>query len=223
MTDIRQMDINFGLLPIELQHKIYKQFTLEELFALNRHQLPLFASVDSFIDNYLEKQKYKEQTNLKDCIFLMNFEEYRTHIYHYFYELVATIGINFVDDVNKAGGPIGYMQLDAEEHPRDIYTIKIVMVKDSDEFEYIITSVGGINNTSKVYHHFGFSNRPKNTKFVDLDVNDIVDTLTNIVDLMTLDGRRIKSIRYYREKYHHDFLIRKAPILYFDNGFNLFY
>ncbi len=153
----------------------------------------------------------------------MNFEEYKYLIVDYFYDLVTNIGVRFFDDVTKAGGPTGFINLAKEENPRNIYTIKIEMVKDSYEFEYYITSVGGTVQNRHIYYNFGFNNSPKNTKTIGMDVNEIVDTLIHIVDLMNLDNRRIKSIRYYREKYMNNFINLKLSTLYIDEGFNLFY
>lgn len=217
---------NMELLPIELQHKIYKHFTLEELLTLNRMQLTMFYSISSYIDYYFDKEKYKEQNKLNDCMFLISFIEYKDLIFSYLYELVTDIGVKFYNDVQKAGGPISYAQLSNEENPRDIYTIKIVMIINSNEYEYIITSIANPSNNNLIYYNFGHINRPKNTKFISYNQinfsNEIVDNLLHIIDLLRLDNRKIKSIRYIREKYDNDFIRLKSPILYFDNGYNFF-
>ena len=86
MTSIAGVKLNFCYLPLELQYNICKQLTLEELFALNRMHIPGFETVSFYIDNYLQKEKYKDQSRLKDCMFLINFEEYRDLIYDYLYD-----------------------------------------------------------------------------------------------------------------------------------------
>ena len=219
---------NLELLPVELHYKTYEFLTLEELFILNRMQLQtdgLFLSLSSYIDYYLEQEKYKAQDKLKDCMFLIMLGKYRNTIFSYLYELVTDIGYQFYNDVEEAGGPIGYRQLSEEENPRDIYTIKITSMINSDEYEYIITSVGSSNNTTTIYYNFGHINRPKNTQFISYNqpniIDTIVDNLLHVIDIMRLDNRKIKSIKYYKEKYSHNFLRNKLPILYFDEGYNL--
>jgi hypothetical protein len=221
MTSNTSIFNNIESLPYELQYKIYEQFTLEELFALNRQQIPSLQSLSFYIDRYLENKKYKEQSRLKDCMFLINFEEYRDLIYEYLYDLVATIGIKFFEDVTRAGGPIHFMNLTQEENPRNIYTIKIQMKKDSFEYEYIITSVGGFPENNIVYYNFGFIGRTHNTRTMLFNENTIVDTLIDIIDIMKFDGRSINCIRYYREKYFPNFIRLKTPILYTTEGFHL--
>jgi hypothetical protein len=221
MTTDCDFSTNLLLLPYELQYKIYEQFTLEELFALNRQQIPSLQSLSFYIDRYLENKKYKEQSRLKDCMFLINFEEYRDSIYEYLYDLVATIGIKFVQDVTRVGGPIGYINLSREENPRNIYTIKIQMVKGTYVVEYTIKAIGVFEQTDCVYYNFGYPGSPPNSRSLPFDVNTIVDTLVDIVDIMKLDGRRITSIHYYRENYFHDFIRLKTPIIYTTEGFHL--
>jgi hypothetical protein len=219
---------NLELLPVELYYKTYEFLTVEELFRLNRMQLQtdgLFLSLSSYIDYYLEQEKYKAQDKLKDCMFLIMLDEYRNTIFSYLYDLVTDIGFQFYNDVEEAGGPISYRQLSEEENPRDIYTIKITSMINSDEYEYIITSVGGSSNNTTIYYNFGHINRPKNTQFISYNqpniTDTIIDSLLHIIDIMRLDNRKIKSIKYYKEKYSHNFLRNKLPILYFDEGYNL--
>ncbi len=222
MTSSAGVKFNFGSLPLELQKNVCEQLTLPELFELNKLDMQGFEIVSVFINDYMEKEKYKQQSRLKDCMFLINFEEYRDAIYQYLYDLVSMIGINFVQDITNAGGSIHFMQLAQEQNPRNIYTIKIQLTKGTDIFEHVITSVGAFTQTNIVYYFFGYIDRPKNTRTISFDVNDIVNKLIEIVNIMKINGCRIKNIHYYRENYCHDFIRLKSPALSTTEGFHLF-
>ncbi len=222
MTSNAGININFDSLPIELQNNIFKNLTLEELFALNRMHIRGFELLASYIDDYLQKEKYKEQTKLKDCMFLLNFEEYRDSIYDYLYELVSTISVKFVQDVITAGGTIGFMSLALEKPPRNIYSIEIVMKKGTHEFKYTITSLSGVEQPNLVQYNFGYIDRPPNTRSFPFNLNIIVDALIEILELMKLDGRRLVSIRYYREAYSPNFMRLKIPVLFYTEGYHLY-
>ncbi len=223
MSTINSIFYNIELLPIELQHLIYKQLSLSELFIYNSFNI---TSINSYIQYYFEKEEYKKQSKLKDCMFLIKLDEYKDSIFSYLYDLVTDIGLKFKYDVHQAGGPTSYTELSSEEYPRDIYTIKIISTINSDEYEYIITSVGGLINNQMIYYNFGHIDKPKNTRFITYNqpniIDEIIDKLLNIIDIMRLDKRILKSIQYYKEKYSHDFIRTKSSILYLDNGYNLF-
>ncbi len=213
---------NFELLPIELKNNIFNKLTLEELFALNRMHIRGFESVASYIDDYLKTHKYKEQTRLKDCMFLLNFEEYRDSIYDYLYELVSTIGVKFVQDVTTAGGTIGFMSLELEKKPRNIYTIEIVMKNRTHQFRYTITSLSGVEQPNLVQYNFGYIDRPPNPRSLPFNLNFIIDALIEILNLIKLDGRRLVSIRYYREEYCPNFMRSTTPVVFYTEGYHLY-
>ncbi len=213
MTSFTSFIININNLPIELQYNIFSYLSLEELFILNKLQINQFTSISSYIDYYLDNHKYKYK--LKDCMYLIMFEEYRDLIFEYLYELFTNIGIKFVNDVGKVGGATSYHNLSMEENPREIYTIRVIMKKDFTEFEYELTSIGHINN-NMINYNFGYINLPKNTRFLDCNIYKICDELVNLVDILRLDNRKIISIKYCSEKYSHDFIILKTSTIITD-------
>ncbi len=199
---------NLTLLPIELQQNIYSYLTLKELFALNRMQISELESINTYIDYYFDSHKYKEKSRLKDCMFLMNFEEYKELMYEYLYELVSKIGIKFIDDINKV-------------IPHKIYTIVItLMIKNLIKIEYSLTNIDFIENNNRIIYNFGYCNKPKYTRFINNNIYEITNELLNIIDVMRLDNRKIISIKYYSEYNEHDFI--KSSSIITNEGFNLF-
>ncbi len=194
------------LLPIEIKYNIYSYLTLDKLFELNRMQTHELYYINNYIDYYFDTHKYKDHSRLKDCMYLIKFEEYREIVYEYLYELISDIGIKFVNDVNKVGITT-YTDLSMEEKPRKIYTITItLMIMNSTKIEYSLTNIGYINSNNRIYYNFGYYYTPKNTRFIECNYMDITNELFRIIDIMRLDNRQIISIRYCSEKYNHDFI-----------------
>jgi hypothetical protein len=210
MTSCASVSCNFDSLPIELQNKIWEEFTLEELFELKQLNIPSFESIASYIDYYLETQKYKEHNRLKDCMYLINSAYYKNFIYEHLYDLVSNLGIQFVNDVTNAGGPVGYMILHREENPRNIYTIKIEMSTGQCIIYYEIKSTGVFASNNLIYYDSYYSDRRGRTRNIKFNVDTIVSTLIDIVKMMSLDSRKIKSIQYYKEKYEKNFLLNNT-------------
>ncbi len=209
------------MLPFELQENIFKQFTLEKLFELNRLQIKNFTSLSSYIDYYLEKKIYKKQDKLTDCMFLIEIDEYKETILTYLYEIVTEIGIKIVHDVKKAGGSINYFDLAAEENPRNIYNIKIIIMKDSNEYEYKISSVGSFRRPGIIYYTYSFNHTSGGFQILDLDYKSVINTLKDIINLIKFDGRKIKQIRYYSEVYTHDYINLKSSIINLTEGYDI--
>jgi hypothetical protein len=219
MTSIAGVSCNFEYFPIELQNKIYEYLTLEDLLTLKRTELSYFESISLYIDYYFRNEKYKEQSRLKDCMYLLNFEEYRELIYNHLDDLVITLCKTFYHDITKSGGPIGYRKLAQEVNPRNIYTIKIEMVKDLSEVIYHkINSIGMYEDDSLLYLDCGDIRPPGCKTIMSFDVITIINHLLAIVNSMRQNNIRIKSIHYYKETYADQFLlntIRPRPLVTF--------
>jgi len=218
IISIAHFSYNFYSLPIELQNKIYEYLTLETLLILKN--IPMFESVSLYIDYYFQNQKYKEQSRLKDCIYLINFEEYKELIYNYLYDLVITLSKNFYHDITKSGGPIGYRKLAHEVNPPNIYTIKIEMVKDSSEIIYHkINSIGVYDKDNIIYLNCDDDVRPPGCKIIMIFTeSNILSLLVDIVNSMRWGNIRIKSFQYYKETYADQFLLnttKPRPLLTF--------
>ncbi len=208
-------------LPIELYSSIFKQFTIEELFKLYEMELPFSDSLLQFIQIYIHQKKYKNQSNLKDCMFLVDFEEYSAFVYEYLYELVTEIGKRIVYDVNQVGGSINYFDLAAEETPRNIYTIKILIMKEEQELEYKITSVGNFRTSDVLYYTYNFNHTSGGLQTIPLDNESVITTLIDIINLIKFDGRKIQQIRYYKEVYPHNYINLKSSIIYLTEGYDI--
>jgi hypothetical protein len=208
MTSTERVSCNFESLPVELQNKICEHFTLEELFKFNRMQIPGFEAVSLYIDYYIHNQKYKEQSRLKDCMFLLKFEKYYDSIYEHLYDLVSNLGIRFVNDVTNAGGPIGYMSLNEEENPRNIYIIKIEMGEESCiTSTYELISVGAFESSNIIYYDSYSPDRRSKSLIIKFNVDKIVSILIDLVKRMRMYNIEIISIQYYKKKHKPNFLL----------------
>jgi hypothetical protein len=97
-------------------------------------------------------------------MFLVDYDEYSPFIYEYLYELVTELGQRIVHDVNQVGGSINYFDLAAEETPRNIYTIKILIMKETQELEYKISSIGNFRKPDVLYYIFNYNHTKKFSK-----------------------------------------------------------
>jgi hypothetical protein len=183
-------------LPEEIIYYIFDKMPLNNVFDLySISNTSLNKILDNYLESYMIKEKYK--TSLTDAMILINYENFYVQILEFFSEFFSNLVTTFISLVEQVGGPINYSNLILEENPRDIYTIKVIMEKNTHIFEYIISSASIFPGNMYVYS-FGRKHYPKMNKSIN-DVYKIYNILTKLFELINMDGRKFKSITLNKE------------------------